>query len=349
MTLHTHIILFILAFASTFYFIPHSVRKLEENGFIANDMYKPDQPEIPTNAGVIILFTAYISIAILPLMIRALNQLPFINEEIFNLSEVHLAFLLVVSIYALYGLVDDLVDIGRVSKLLLPIIFSYPLISIISPESFWVPLYGDIDLMGTFVGDITYNDLFRISVIPVYIMVVSNLVNMHSGYNGLQSGLSIIVLTTLVIKAGLDGETEIITPASAFLGGMIAFLWYNRYPARVFEGNIGALLFGSVLGCMIVIQELWWFGFFILIPHTFNYCLWVVWVYLMRKYPDKYLDEHGKHTKFGNLDEHGIIHVPNRLTLKWIPNYYFDLTEKQATLMLYAITMAFCGVGLLIF
>ena len=349
MPMHTHIILFLLAFASTFYFIPHSVRKLEENGFIAKDMYKPGRPEIPTNAGVIILFTAYISMAILPLMIRALNQLPFFNEEIFNLSDVHLAFLLVVSIYALYGLVDDLVDIGRVSKLLLPIIFSYPLISILSPESFWIPLYGEVDLMGKFVGDITYNDLFRISVIPVYVMVVSNLVNMHSGYNGLQSGLSIIVLGTLIIKAGLDGETEIAVPATAFLGGMLAFLWYNKYPARVFEGNIGALLFGSVLGCMIVMQELWWFGFFILIPHTFNYCLWVGWVYLMRKHPEKHLDENGKHTKFGHLDENGIIHVPNRLTLKWIPNYYLDLNEKQTTWVLYLITASFCVIGLLIF
>ena len=62
--------------------------------------------------------------------------------------------------------------------------------------------------------------------------------------------------------------------------------------------------------------------------------------------PKKYLNERGTHHKFGKIKDDGIIEVPNRLTLKWIPNYYFSLTEKQSTMISYSFTLFFCIVGL---
>ena len=138
-------------------------------------------------------------------------------------------------------------------------------------------------------------------------------------------------------------------PIGAFLGSFCTFWLYNRYPARIFEGNIGALMFGSIIGCTIVVQEYWWFGFFILIPHSLNFILWIIWLVLMRKYPDIHLDKNSQHTKFGKVASNGILKVPSRLTLKWIPNYYFDLNEKQSTFVVIFITFVFCILGLLIF
>ena len=304
-------VLFIMAFAGTFYVIPHSIRKLRESDYVAIDMYKPDRPMIPTNAGMIILFTSFLSIVILPLITRILNQVTPLEESVSDMSEINLAFLLVVSIYALYGLIDDLLDIGRMLKFVLPVAFGYPLISVIHPDSIWIPILGDFDLTVIAIWDVTWSDLFRITIIPVYVMVVSNLVNMYSGYNGLQSGLSIIVLSTLLVKSWMDGMLDAIIPAGAFLGTMIALWWFNWYPARVFEGNIGSLLFGSVLGCVIVIQEYWWFGFLILIPHTFNFLLWIVWLVMMKWDAEKYLEKDGKHKKFGFVREDGTLEVPN--------------------------------------
>ncbi len=338
-----------MAFAGTFYVMPHSIRKLRERGYVAMDMYKSGKPMISTNAGMIILFTSFISIALLPLIVRMLNSVTSFEESVSDLSKTNLAFLLMVSIYALYGLVDDLLDIGRVLKLVLPVAFGYPLISVINPGSVWVPIMGDCDLTVVAILDITWGDIFRVTIIPVYVMVVSNLVNMHSGYNGLQSGLSIILVSTLMIKSWMDGALHAVIPGGAFLGAIVAFWWFNRYPSRVFEGNIGSLLFGSVIGGIIVIQEYWWFGFIILIPHTFNFLLWIVWLVMMKKHPEEYLDEGGTHRKFGCIREDGTIKVPNRLTLKWLPNYYWRCNEKQSTVVVYCITGIFCTIGLIIF
>ena len=203
--------------------------------------------------------------------------------------------------------------------------------------------------MTNVIGVITWNDLFRVTVIPIYVMVVANLTNMHSGYNGLQSGLSIIILLTLLFKAWIDGIPETILPGSAILGSMVAFWFFNKYPAKIFEGNIGSLLFGSTIGCVIIIQEFWWFGFFILIPHTFNFILWLFWLRLMKTNPELYLEGDGIHRKFGYLNSEGYITVPNRLTLKWIPNYYFNLDEKTSVLVMYSVTLFFCSLGIFIF
>ena len=342
-------LLFLISFSGTMYVMPRSVRKLTENGYVVRDMYKLKRPNVPTNAGMILVFTSFISISLLPLMSRFVSFIFDENLPIADLSEENLAFLLVISIFALYGLVDDLVDIGRILKLVLPITFSYPLISVVTPEDIWIPLIGNYDLSSELFMDVTRSDIFRVIIIPIYVMVVANLVNMHSGYNGLQSGLSLILVFTLLLKSYQDGILDRIIPAVSILGAIVAFFIYNKYPSKVFEGNIGSLFFGSTIGAIIVIQEYWWFGFFILIPHTFNFLLWVIWLFLMRSNPDKYLDKTGNHTKFGRVGDDGILIVPNFLTLKWIPNYYFGLNERNTVFALHGLTLVVCLIGYLIF
>lgn len=341
-------ILFALAFFSTTYVMPHSIRKLRENKYLVKDMYKLETPLIPTNGGMILVFTSFTAVSLMPLLVRFFSFSLKIEFAVSDLSESHLAMLLVVSVYALYGLVDDLVDIGRILKLILPITFAFPLISVIKPSFFPLIFYGDIDLSIFLFGDITRSDIFRITIIPIYVMVVSNLVNMHSGYNGLQSGLSIILLITICLKSYLDGILSNIIPVASILGSMCAFLFFNIYPSKIFEGNIGSLFFGSTIGCAIVLQEYWWFGFFIMIPHTLNFILWVIWLCLMRVDSKAYLKQDGTHQKFGFVGQDGKIDAPNNLTLKWMVSNYFKATEYQSVIILYSITIIFCLGGLFI-
>ena len=181
--MYTFLLLLIVSFLGTRYALPHTIRKLKENRYLAKDRYKAGTPSLPTNAGMILIFAAFISISLVPLIVRFISQVLSIKFEVSDLSEDNLAFLLVISIYALYGLVDDLLDIGRLMKLILPITFAYPLISVVLPNEIWIPFNGMTSLEDNLIGEITRSDVFRITIIPIYVMVVSNLVNMHSGYN----------------------------------------------------------------------------------------------------------------------------------------------------------------------
>ena len=87
----------------------------------------------------------------------------------------------------------------------------------------------------------------------------------------------------------------------------------------------------------------------ILIPHTFNFLLWVVWIIMMKKDPENYLEDDGQHRKFGHVRKDGTIAVPNRLTLKWIPNYYWRLNEPKSVMVCYIFSILFCILGLIIY
>jgi phospho-N-acetylmuramoyl-pentapeptide-transferase len=94
----------------------------------------------------------------------------------------------------------------------------------------------------------------------VAIVGTANAVNITDGMDGLAAGLSIIAVgtTALLLPGAPAGEKAV---AIALCGGMAAFLIFNRYPARVFMGDTGALAIGFTLAAMAVQQ-----GVLLLLP-----------------------------------------------------------------------------------
>jgi UDP-N-acetylglucosamine--dolichyl-phosphate N-acetylglucosaminephosphotransferase len=236
------------------------------------------------------------------------------------------AMVMVIVLFALFGLVDDLLDIGRVSKLVLLYYCSYPLI----------PFVPNLPLQIPFVGPVDFNILYLQLIIPLFVPVVANLVNMHSGYNGLAPGLSLIVLATLLAKTWVYGDIFKVLFIFSLTGALAAYFLFERYPARIFWGNVGALSVGAAIGATIVIQGFVVSGFIMLIPHTVNFLMWVYWTANMKRIPFR---------KFGTVREDGTLEVPNRLTLKWVLPSYFRMNERQATWAMFGLTGLFCLIG----
>lgn len=88
---------------------------------------------------------------------------------------------------------------------------------------------------------------FYIPFASFMIVAFTNAFNITDGLDGLASGLLAICLFAFWILA----HTELDTPLSVFialwLGALIAFLYFNVYPARIFLGDVGALSFGATL------------------------------------------------------------------------------------------------------
>jgi phospho-N-acetylmuramoyl-pentapeptide-transferase len=83
----------------------------------------------------------------------------------------------------------------------------------------------------------------------------ANAVNLSDGIDGLAGGLSAIALSTaaLLLPPGLSGARA---TALVLVGGLIAFLIYNRHPARVFMGDAGSLGIGYALAALALQQGL---------------------------------------------------------------------------------------------
>ena len=88
----------------------------------------------------------------------------------------------------------------------------------------------------------------------------ANAVNLSDGIDGLAGGLSLIafVAVALLLPDARPGERAV---AMAVVGGLAAFLFYNRHPAKVFMGDAGSLGLGYALAAMAIQQ-----GFVLLLP-----------------------------------------------------------------------------------
>lgn len=291
--------------------MPYFIKSLIENGIKAKDVYKKDTPFVADRGGIAILIIAMLSLSI--------------NSLFFKFTSTNYVAMIVIALFGLFGVLDDMINIGRTSKLLIMYYCSYPLIQYATHTAITLPGLGNFDL----------GILYLQFIVPTYVLVASNLVNMHSGYNGLASGLSIIVLMSLIIKSILIGDVENIISIAAITGATIGFYIYERYPARIFWGNVGSLTVGAAIGAIIVLQNFVISGFIMLIPHTVNFLMYVYW--RVKKYP---------HVKFGRDRGDGILEVPNPLTLKWFLPYYYPMTEKQATYAMFLLTSFFCVLGI---
>lgn len=298
------------------------IEKFNERGITAIDYYKRDLREIPTGGGIAVIF----AIVLTYILFYDIGSL--IGSYDPGIAYLDWKALLAIGLFGFFGALDDYVDVGRPAKIFLPYTFSLPLVTTVGVGIVFLPFIGSINL-GLF---------YLLVIVPLYVMVVANLVNMHSGFNGMATGLAAILLGTLFIKAIMEGEDNVFM-LGVLLGAVLGLWWFNKYPSRIFDGNVGALTMGSAIGVGIVTSGFLVSGFIMLIPHTVNFMMYVYWRVMRKLHPE---DRRWEKVKFGKVREDGTLEVPNNLTLKWVLPYYFRMTEKQTVLAMYGLTIAFC-------
>lgn len=301
-----------ISFLTSFFAAPEFIKKLRDSGYMVRDYYKRGSPMVPTMGGLIILAGVLASLIVAQFVVSSVKNL--------------LILYFIVLTFMILGLIDDLMDVGRKLKIVLPYFMALPVALLNKDTSLWLG-FAELEL----------GALYTFFVAPVYVMVVSNLINMHAGYNGLAVGLSSILLTFVGVAVWLKYGISEVAYVMPILGASLAFLYYNRYPSRVFEGNCGNFMLGSALGALLILYNLEVFGVIILLPHIANFLMYVVW--RMKKLGE---------VKFGEVREDGTLRVPNPLTLKWLLPYYFRMTEPQAVIVMYLLTTLFGFLGLIL-
>jgi phospho-N-acetylmuramoyl-pentapeptide-transferase len=112
-----------------------------------------------------------------------------------------------------------------------------------------------------------YSWLIFIPVVIFIITAVSNGANLTDGIDGLATGTSAIVGSTLLVFAYVSGNIifaeylnimyipnagELTIFLAAFVGACIGFLWWNAYPAQVFMGDTGSLALGGIIAVLAI-------------------------------------------------------------------------------------------------
>jgi len=110
-----------------------------------------------------------------------------------------------------------------------------------------------------------YSWLVFIPIVIFIITAVSNGANLTDGIDGLATGTSAIVGSTLLVFAYVSGNIifadylnimyipnagELVIFCAAFVGACVGFLWYNAFPAQVFMGDTGSLALGGIIATL---------------------------------------------------------------------------------------------------
>lgn len=95
-------------------------------------------------------------------------------------------------------------------------------------------------------------------VIPVFAFIVvatGNAVNISDGLDGLAGGLATIAYTAFGTIATIQGQLHIAVFCFVMVGALLAYLWFNIYPARFFMGDVGSFAIGTSLGVVCMLTD----------------------------------------------------------------------------------------------
>ena len=86
----------------------------------------------------------------------------------------------------------------------------------------------------------------------IWIVAITNAVNLIDGLDGLANGVSAISATTMLVIALVGGQSQVAIVLAALVGACIGFMPYNMNPAKMFMGDTGATFLGYILATMSI-------------------------------------------------------------------------------------------------
>lgn len=92
-----------------------------------------------------------------------------------------------------------------------------------------------------------YLGWFSIPLTLLWIIGITNAINLIDGLDGLAAGVSSIVLITIASLAIFQGDVFVASIGVILLGSTLGFLIYNFNPAKIFMGDTGALFLGYMI------------------------------------------------------------------------------------------------------
>ncbi len=113
-----------------------------------------------------------------------------------------------------------------------------------------------------YVGVPGFPDFFRIGpwIIPATVFIIvgtSNAVNLTDGLDSLAGSLASVAFTCYGLIAFLQDQIYLVAFCFTIVGALLAFLWYNAYPAQMFMGDTGSLALGATLGLVAIMTGQW--------------------------------------------------------------------------------------------
>jgi len=331
----TNIILLIpvlIGFFVTLFILPFWINKTKELGIVWDDLNKLKWRKVSGSGGVIVVLGFTVGIlAYVSYMVFYLNYYSSRLVEI-------LALLNVILISCGVGFVDDLFGwrkggLTKISRIILIFVSSIPLVAINSGKSL---------MTFPFIGSVELGVVYPLVLIPIGILGATTTFNFLAGFNGLEAGQGIILLSGLGIVAFFTGNSWISVVSLIMVACLAAFLLFNFFPAKIFPGDSLTYPVGGLIAMTAILGNFEKIAVFFFIPYVLEVGL-------------KLRGKLKKHS-FGKPSEDGTLRLRyekiyglEHLSIYLMQKYKIKPTEKKVVFSIWAFQALIILIGLIIF
>ena len=315
--------------------LPVWIRKAQSIGLVWDDCNKYRSVKIAGSGGIAVVtgFLAGVFFYI------ALNTFYFNStENIIQIFAITSSILITFSI----GLIDGILGWGggmkrgegirRRWRILLVLIAAIPLIVINA---------GNHSSSFPFLeGNLAW--IYPLIIIPLGIVGASTTFNFLAGFNGLEAGQGILLLSALSIVAYFTGSSWLALIGIIMVVCLFGFLFYNFFPARVFPGDTLTYPVGTLIAIMAILGNFEKIALFFFIPYFFEVGLKIRGGLVKQSF--------GKPNKEGGLDLrydkfYGLEHV----AIWFLNKSGIGATEKKVVYSIWAFQIIIMVVGFILF
>ena len=270
----------LISFFVTLLALPKWIKEAHKNGLVGKDMQKLDKREVAEAGGVIVLLGTALGI----LAYIGINT--FVFKESGSTLEDIFALLSVLLISAGVGLIDDLLGwkkgLSKKIRIFIILFAAVPLMVINAGNSI--------------IAGINLGILYPLLIIPIGVVGATTTFNFLEGYNGLGARQGIIMLSALAFVTYLSGFGWLSLICLIMAASLIAFYLFNKYPAKVFPGDVLTYSIGAMIAAVAILGNVEKIAVLFFIPYLLEIALKV----------------RGKLTKesFAKLNEDGSLDLP---------------------------------------
>ncbi|MBI2953129.1 MAG: phospho-N-acetylmuramoyl-pentapeptide-transferase [Chloroflexi bacterium] len=170
--------------------------------------------------------------------------------------KIALPLILSLLLFAVYGAVDDFANLRSQEGLGLRVRYKFlwhnAMALVIAAAMFFVsgtsavavPLLGQFEIGWWFIP-----------LAMLTIFSTTSGVNEIDGLDGLAGGTTALAYAAFLVIAAINGQVQVAAFCAIVLGSILAFLWFNVHPARVFMGDTGSLALGAGLAAAALLTN----------------------------------------------------------------------------------------------
>lgn len=244
--------------------LPKWIKKCRITGLLWEDMNKHKHPKNVGASGGIVVIMAFVISILSYIAIRT-----FIIQDTGEIIIKIFSMLSIILILAIVGLTDDLLGwkhggLSRRFRLFLAIFASIPLVIINA---------GDQIVSLPLLGAINFGILYSLIIVPLGVVGATTVYNFLAGFNGLESGQGIIILSYLSFVAYWTGNGWLSVVGLCMVASLIVFYFYNKVPAKVFPGDILTWSVGALVASMAILGNFEKVALFVFIPYMLELIL----------------------------------------------------------------------------